>query len=370
MRILSPLPVISVLLLPFACVQDPEDIPPSFSDNPVFFASLQFGTETVNFTAGQNGYRLTPQYSIDDRGVGYFSAVFAASDCHPPCPLLEIGFYGKDLHVDPAVDVEAVASPGEKSYFLASTDENLEVTFELHPQPNTVGSSFWSIAGFNTLSSATQTLQLTTHPSEYIDVCFQSIANTGCSGFAHYCFHALASSVCTGKLQADKLLGDRVLVEAIVNGKPPYTYQWMNGATTPVILLPLDTGTERGVNVRVWDAHGCRIDISQTILMTQGVPQLCGGSPEFEFSVAAAPFDQFTTAIIRYRDAGGNLYSTAWGPQDDALFAVHSTEAFDPAPSGAPSKKVTIAMEALLYTEDASEMLRLHLSDAVIGLSY
>lgn len=362
-----------IFLLAFlvACVSDPQDIPPGMNNNPVFFSDLTVGQQTFRLTAGENGYAMRTEHYVDGEGVTRYIATLASETCQPsPCPSLEIEFFDNQVLAHPESGVAYTFLNGSKSFYSAEEDGLLDITWLLVQDGFGPSVSFWTTSG-DSMPLTSSEIHLTAKPHEFVDLCFHRFGNSDCNGFASYCFYSLASSPFIGLLKADKTYNDHLLVEMDLNqGNPPYTYNWMNGATTPFILVPLIEGEEFGVGVTVTDVTGSRIEVSQTIRIQGGIAEMCGGTPQFISTISKAPFTQFATAIVRFTDSNGMQYSSAFGTQANSLFDILSVADFANSPEGFATKQLELAINGILYSEDGSQSVQLETENTVMAVSY
>ena len=209
-----------------ACVNDPQNIPPTLYTNPVFYADLSVGQDMYHLAAGNDGYAMKTEHFVDDEGVTHYIARLASETCtQGGCPALEIEFFDHEHISKPESGVDYTFQPGVKEYYNAEQDGALDITFFLGPDINGTGVSFWTTEE-DTIPLTTNELQLTAQPDEFVDLCFHRFANGDCQGFASYCFHTLASSPFVGVLKADRTYGDYLIVELDLQGQAPFDYSW------------------------------------------------------------------------------------------------------------------------------------------------
>lgn len=363
--------LVNLCLLVFlvSCVDDPKDIPPGIQTNPVFFSDLTVGQETLRLTAGTEGYTMKTEHFIDDEGITHYVATLSSETCPQTCPALEIEFYDNQVISHPESGADFTFLQGVKDYYNADQDGTLDIRFFLVQDGSGTSISYWTTSG-DTMPLTSNEIHLTAQPDEFIDLCFHREGNGECDGFAQYCFTTLASSPFIGLLKAEKELSDHILVEMDLQGDAPFKYSWMNGATTPFILIPATEGEEINVGVTVTDATESNIEITQSILIQNGAAVMCGGTPQFVYSIGAAPFTQFSTVIVRYTDSNGMVYSTENGSQSGGLFELLNVTDFIQSPEGYQTKQLELSLSGTLYSNDGSQQIELSASNTVVAVSY
>jgi hypothetical protein len=352
-----------------ACVNDPQDIPPVLESKPVFFADLIVDHEPVTLTAGHDGYVLQTDHFTDGEGITHYISTFASESCaQEPCPVLEFEFFDNQIVSQPKSGVAFTFIEGLKDYFSAELDGELEISFFLGQNQFEPGLAYWT-TGTDTAQITTSDVQITVPPNEYFDLCFYRSGDTLCEGLASYCFHTLATSPFVGVLKADRMFGEYILIEMDLQGNEPYTYHWMNSSNTSFILVPAEDGVV-DVNVEVTDATQSRINVSQTIRISNGDAKMCGGSPLFVYSITKAPFAQFSSVALRYTDDMGRLLSTSFGPQPSSLFEITGVSEFGLSPEGKKTKLLTLTINGIFYSADQSVQIPFEAGDVVIAISY
>jgi hypothetical protein len=313
---------------------------------------------------------MKTDHYVDDEGVTHYLATLSSETCPDTrCPVFEIEFFDNQVISHPESGAEYTFQPGTKNYYSAEEDDILEITFSLTQDGFGPSVSFWTTEG-DSMPLTSSEVHLNAKPDEYIDLCFHRFGNNDCNGFAAYCFHTLASSPFIGLLKAEKAFGDYLLVEMDLQGDPPFTYEWMNGSTAPFILIPAQEGTEIGVGVVVTDATQSQIEINQTIIIQDGKAKMCGGSPRFVYSIADAPFTQFSTAVVRFTDENGMVYSSAHGGQISSLFEILSVSDYGDSPQGFETKELELAITTTLYSADGTQSISLNTENTVVAVSY
>ncbi len=359
-----------LLLCLSGCVREVQDIPPAIASNPVFFADMQLDQQSQRLTAGENGYTMHTAHFTDEQGVTHYLSTFSSDNCQQnSCPSLELEFFDNQVVSHPESGVDFTFQKGIKNYYSAAEDSNLEFKVGLVADGYVADVAYWT-TGMDTTPITSDDISMTATANGYVDFCFYRSGNTGCDKTASYCFHNLASTPFVGILKADRTFGEYILIEVdSYGGIGPYTYTWMNGATTPFILVPAADG-EIDVTVTATDAAQSQIDISQTIEISNGNAEMCGGSPHFMCTVDKAPFTQFSSVIVRYIDVHGKMFSTAYGAQTGKRFDILSVNDFGASPEGYATKQLSLSASGTLYTPDGSGHMTFTADPIVIAVSY
>lgn len=355
------------------CVRDPQDIPPAFTENPVFFVHYNTDGADRDIAAGIGDYVLNTQHATAANGVVQYTAIFVKENCTPPCgPSLEFGFWDYGAVVDAQSGAGLTFTPGEKEFYDRTADTRVHLEFSIQEGVSPLGSAFWAMSGNNL--DASQPVIVEAAPDDTVDVCFNSVSAVHPGGetcVASYCFHMQANAPCIGWLKAEKTIGNYVLIEPVMQGTAPYSYSWMNGSTAPFILLSIPNGESRGIRLTTRDAQDCSVSISRTIHMHEGRPELCPANPGFSYHLTQAVFDQFSTVEIIYTDADGQRYTSAHpGLPADAMFEIQKVEPFITSPEGFPTLRLTCRAECTLQRVDGEEQLGLTIEEMVIAVSY
>lgn len=356
-------------LLATSCVNDPQDLPLPLHYQPVFYAEMQLDQETLRLAAGEDGYSMHTEHYTDVEGVTRYISSLEPDTCQVlSCPVLEFEFFDNQISGHPESGVTHTFHAGFKDYYSVEREGDVEITFFLGQDIIEPGVAYWT-TGNDTTPVTTHELQFISRPNAYFDLCFHHNGVAGCSKPASYCFHSLASAPCIGVMKADRNFGEYIIIEMDVQGTPPYTYAWMNGANTSFILVPAQDG-EVDVQVLVTDATSSTIEVNQTIRIDNGNAEMCGGSPLFVYSIAREPFSQFSTAIVRYTGDDGKVFSSAYGDQTASTFEILEVSDFEDNPDGFKTKHIVLRMSGTLYTADGAESISFDGHEVSIAISY
>ena len=367
--------VICIGLLSFvSCVTDPQDIPPGITEDPAFFAEMTVNGESLTLQAGIDGMTLNVVHEATERGVKAYRSKLGRTDC-PLCgPSIEIVFYDNDFIGGPDAGVDLTFDAGNKAFFDNMVDEQVQVNMALQEAPANSDHAVWTNAAGSILSED-PSISFNAQPQEHIDLCYRVLGNAALgagSCVSSFCFHMLPSQPCIAWVKADRMINNLALVEVEVIGQPPFSFEWMNGATSPFILLPVYDAFATGVYLTVTDGNGCKTDIDQTLQLMNGLPTLCPGSPGFTVDVQQAAFSSFNTVEVIYTDEDGKRYRSSRGEQNlsESLFAIQSVVDYLDAPSGFPTKKIEALTLCTLYSEDGDGNVILETEMLSLAISY
>lgn len=336
-----------------SCVKDPQDIPPGFTGDPVFGMSALLDSQSIDLKAGEDLWTMVPVVTSEDSLVVY-KAVLSQNGCLDQCaPSWSFLFYQAGIQ-DPDAQAlfNATIHPGPKQ--LAPSDAELDsfaVTLNTHPGLFMSGYSYWEDLNQQT-NTFLNTFETVVGYQENINVCFQSLAYTGCQYRQCLSFDPATLVPCISSIEA-KLENPRyVSLSVRAEGTPPFQFQWYNESTSPSVVVPIqDTVAEIFAAVSVTDARGNRSDLIQSVRVSNGVVDAC----YFPIILSSTPVPHATDSRadrvgIVYQDEHGDIWTSDGGPQSpQAGLIIDSVTPYGYAPDQKPAYLVEARVQATLY---------------------
>jgi hypothetical protein len=362
------------VMLIVSCVKDPQDIPSGLTDDPVFGLSGVFGNQSINIDAGRDGWTVQPFTEQADSNIAY-STIFSLDKCIQDCaPSYRFKiFRAWPADADPAKgflqtivpgDIELVPSEEERAGF--------HISLSTHPGLFMSGYSYWEdLNGPVTfLDSYTSTLGY----NEKLNVCFESLAFTGCTYSQCIFFEPSTLIPCLAYIEAGLENFRYLRLTVRPQGTPPFTFDWSDGFHSSSILMPVqDSLSEVFASVTVTDANGNRTALNQTIRIQNGIVDACyfpielESQPIFDHS----PFLTGGKMEISYSDADGETWSSSAGIQDPGSYiSIAQVDNYGLSPLDQQTYKAVISLSVQLYNQSTGEARNLVLQNASIPFSH
>ena len=356
----SPYIIFLVLGLLASCVKDPQDIPGSSTDDEIFGIQGSFGNEILNIGAGTNQWTNLPVTEKADSLQTYIS-VFSLNGCLDNCPSSwRFTFYQALPGLnDEALDFDNTIRVGEKA-ILASEEERKEydVLLSTHPGLFMSGYSYWEDLN-GPASSFFDEYHTTIGYGEIMDICFQSMAYSGCLYKQCISFDPTTEVPCLGRIEP-KLENPRYLsLNLKPTGTGPFEVLWSNGATTFSRVIPLqDSVAEVYAQVTVTDALGNSSELAQTIRVQNGIVDACYFPIQLEshpkLDNASSLFEN--RVEIQYTDESGVLWSSSGVVQPaEAQFIINDKSEYGLSPSNEASYLVEMTADVVLFNQITGE---------------
>ncbi len=358
------------------CVKDPQDIPPELTADPVFGLAGSFGTQSIAIAAGMNNWTAQPVVKEGESNLVY-SSLFSLDGCLLNCsPSLEFRFYRGQPATNNTEDAfRQTIKTGPVPFVQSDLErDSFEITISTHPGLFMSGYSYWedlngpaatflaeyeSVIGFN----------------EILNVCFQSLAFTGCQYSQCISFDPSTLVPCIAHIEAE--LENNSYVHLKVRpekGTPPFQFQWADGSINSGIVLPLQ-GAESEVyaDVKVTDALGNFTELKQTVRIQNGMVDAC----YFPISLIsepvnnASPYFAAGKAEIIYTDDLGDEWRSTGGVQPaQSSLTITDIAYFGLSPMDQATYKTQLNVIVELYNMTSGESRKLVLQNAVIPLSH
>jgi hypothetical protein len=351
---------IILLGLMSACVKDPQDIPSGLQGDPVFGMQASFGGETILLEAGTDQWTMVPVVQQED-SLSVYTSVLSVDGCTDQCsPSWTFRFYQSlPPTSDPESDFSNTIHPGDKDFVLSAAEvDSFQILLTTHPALFMSGYSYWEdLIGQS--STFYHEFASTVGYEQNLNVCFQSLAYTGCQYTQCIYFDPATEVPCIVSIEP-KLESARYMSLSVrPQGTPPFQIQWFNEATSPSIVIPLqDSIAEIYAGVTVIDALGNRADLSQSIRLQDMVVDPC----YFPINLVSTPIENTTPPVtadkveISYWDEDGVEWNSASGIQPtEASVTIDAVNTYGVSPSGQPAYLVETRVKAQLFNTQTGE---------------
>ncbi len=366
------------LLIPclFAsCVKDPQDIPSSITEDPAFTISGTFGQEQIDIQAGTDGWTMQPLIEDGD-STNVYRAIFSKDGCLDACfPSLEFRFYSPLTgRTAGEADFHETIHAGEKEFVLSDEERNrYEILLQTHPGLFMSGYSLWDDLN-NPGSNLEAQYASTIRYGEDLNVCFQSVAFSGCQYSQCIYFDPSTLIPCIAYIVPAMESARYISLRAVPKGTPPFTYRWFNYDSSATILLPvLDSVAEVFAGVTITDALGNRSEISQIIRIQNMNVDPC----YFPITLSSIPVENnnavyFANNVeIIYRDIQGVEWNSLHGVQPvDAFLFINDVTYFDQFLGTLPAYKTDISFQVDLFNIVSGLSRPFSAQNAVIALAH
>jgi hypothetical protein len=363
------------ILILSGCVKDPQDIPSGLTSDPVFRFNGLLSTQPLNIEAGINGWTMQPIVADDDSLIVYKS-IFSKDGCLDDCvPSLEFRFYqAQSSSADPASDFSQTIHTGSKEFILSHEErDSFEITMNTHPGLFMSGFSYWEDLNVPATTYQAEYKDIFGY-GEFLNVCFQSLAFTGCQ--YTQCLYFNPSTLIACKASIQPILEDARTMSLIVKpeGTAPFQIEWFNGSTSQGIILPLqDSTTEVYASVTVTDALGNRTDLNQTIRLQNGIVDACYFPIFLNSTLISNGSNAFTADKVEiiYTDENGIKWSSTSGIQSSNSFiSISDVQYYDVSPMNQPAFKTELSLLVDLFNEMTGESKVLEGQEVSIALSH
>ncbi len=337
-----------------SCVKDPQDIPPGFTGDAVFGMSANLGSDSILINAGENGWTMQPMVVPHD-SLNTYTAVFSKGGCLDQCtPSWTFRFYQSlPLVSNVQTAFDKTIKVGDKEFVLADQErDSFTISLMTHPDLFMSGYSYWKDLNgpTNTFENEFETVL---GYQQTMNVCFQSLAYTGCQ--YTQCIYFDPATVVPCLLSIEPILENPsyMSLNLKAKGTPPFQVEWFNGSTSSSIVIPLQNSlAEIYASVTVTDALGNRSQLAQSIQMLNGNIDACYFpiSLTSESSVNTSTLIDADRVEISYRDADGVEWRSSAGVQPlQSNVTIDQINTYGLSPLGQPSYLVDMSVNAYLF---------------------
>jgi hypothetical protein len=360
-----------------ACVKDPQDIPEGgVIDDPAFRIEGSFDGKNVIIEAGNDNWTAFPSTISLDSSIVYTST-FSKFGCTQYCtPSWTFNFYQALPGTgNPNEDFLNTVHAGEINY--VPSDEELvayEIQVNTHDDLFYTGFSSWEDVN-NPMDSFGSVFNTVVAYGDSLDMCFHSYSlYLGCQYNQCISYDPATGIPCSGYIQTNKLTDGAIMLTVKPTGTAPFIIEWMNGETTPSVVVQYEPGNVAiYADVRVTDANGNSMQITQTVIIENGVIDACYFPIEVEsiISGSVSPEQLAGGMEIIYIDAEGNEWRSSAAPQPQESFVhIHDVEYFADAPNAEKAYKTSMDVRMRLTNKSTGESKLFEVEELVVPFSY
>jgi len=260
---------------------------------------------------------------------------------------------------DPVVAFSNTIQTGSKDFVLSDLEvDSFDISLTTHPGLFMSGYSYWEDLNGPT-TTFFHAFGSVVGYQENIDVCFQSLAYTGCQ--YTQCIHFDPTTLVPCLISIEPKLENPNYVSLSVRpqGTPPFQIEWFNESTSSTIVIPVqDSTAEIYASLNVTDALGNRSHLSQTIRVQDLAVDAC----YFPITLLSTPIENSSPAVvanraeISYRDEEGVLWSSSFGVQPgDSKMLIDQISAYGLSPDNLQTYLVDLSITAQLFNEITGE---------------
>lgn len=356
------------------CVNDPQDIPSGMTTDPVFKVDGLVGNQALNFKAGIDNWTAIPGISFIDSNLVYTS-IFSVDGCVTNCsPSLQFNFYRDIPFTNGGIsDFEQTIKPGPIEIIQPSYEsDSFNITLSTHPGLFMSGFSYWADSNTQGTGFMPQFESLLGN-QEHLNVCFHSLAYTGCNYEQCISFDPSTLVPCIARIEAGIESYSHVRLTVHPEGTAPFRFLWTNGDTTQNTLMPLQGNVyEIFAGVKVIDGNGNYAQLNQTIRIQNNIVDACF----FPISLISeqvnnlSPFINAGKIEIIYTDTNSVVWKSGNGIQPIASsVGIQNIEYYGLSPAQQQAYTIELKATVTLFNTSGDSMV-LVLDEATIPLSY
>ncbi len=275
---------------------------------------------------------------------------------------------------DPAIAFSNTIHAGPKEFILSDLEvDSFDISLTTHPGLFMSGYSFWEDLNGPTTTFFHEFGSVIGY-QENIDVCFQSLAYTGCQYTQCIHFDPTTLVPCLISIEPKLETPNYVSLSVRPEGTAPFQIEWFNEATSSSIVIPVqDSVAEIYAGVTVTDALGNRSQLSQTIRIQDFALDAC----YFPITLLSTPIENSSPNVvanrmeINYRDEDGSLWSSSFGAQPStSMIFIDQVTPYGLSPELQQAFLVDVRISALLFHEHSGESRLFQTQRVSIPLSH
>ncbi|MGB3080653.1 MAG: hypothetical protein WBB31_16345, partial [Saprospiraceae bacterium] len=263
---------------------------------------------------------------------------------------------------------------GSKDFVLSHKErDSFEITLNTQSGLFMSGYSYWENLN-GSVTTLNEQFQDVVGYGQFLNVCFQSLAFTGCQYNQCIYFNPSTLIPCLASIIAK--YEDSTTVSLTIkpeSGTPPFQVQWFDETNAPGILLHhAESKAEFFVNVLLTDALGNRSELHQTVRVQDSIVDAC----YFPISLVSTPVPNYSSLNLNdrveiiYTDENGIEWSSTSGIQPVTSYMnIGKVEYFGLSPANQPAYKTSLQLAVTLFNS-AGEGKLLEAQDMTIALSH
>jgi hypothetical protein len=263
---------------------------------------------------------------------------------------------------------------GEKSYVVSDVErDSFQVTLATHPGLFMSGYSYWEDLNQSSTTFFHE-FQTSVGYQENINVCFQSLAFTGCNYSQCVYFQPPTMVPCLAYIEPIFENPRYISLNLKIEGTPPFQIQWFNESTSSNLVIPVqDTIGDIYANVKITDGLGNRTELNQTIRFQNGIVDAC----YFPVTLRSIPVENTLPelfadrVVIAHLDEHGVFWRSSAGIQpSESKLIINQIRTYELSPFGQPAYVVDLTVQAHLYNELTGESKMFKTNRLSIALSH
>ncbi len=358
-----------------SCVKDPQDIPGGLIHDPAFGMQALLDGQLIMIDAGIDGWTMLPV--TDNTGeLTRYNAVLSQNGCISACtPAWHFRFYSRnDTLSTPGMTFLNSLYTGEKSWVSSSLErDSFYISLATHPGLFMNGFNYWQDNN-NSSTTFEHAYESTVGYQQDINVCFQSLAFTGCQYRQCITFDPATSVPCLTYIDAVLETPRHLVLYARPQGTGPFQIDWFNETIGSNVVIPIfDSSAVVYAGLKVTDARGNTTELTQTIRVRNGIVDAC----YFPISMSStliennAPHWFADKMEIAYIDPQGHVWRTIDGIQEqDASLSITEVIAYEQSLFPNKVYKVSLQAKVRLFNAESGQSRVLEITHLRLPLSH
>ena len=360
----------TVLFLSLGCKK--ELLPPSSGNDPVFFLSNSIDGNQSNIAAGNDGYYMFADFSMDDDSIYTFSGTLKEENCNNDCGSeirIEIRDFQKahnpanlfySLHKGSYVYQANNATPMENIYRLFVEDRSLgaaPIEYEWEFEDDMFQAIIKDVQ--NPVFNLIKTIGMGTGEDK---ARLNIVDAQGNESFTEHTRIPLRSwGYCKAGFNVTLLGNGKMELEAEFEGEEPFAVEWNTGDTTKTIEVD---AVDSYYSLRIISSNSCSNTFGRSLKIVNNDIQMATAEFGWNQNFNEDNVTRFTggrrlhfgTVRLIYKDSNGQIFSSDLESQSkEALFEIIDVEDYLPNEDGKATKKLTIKYDCDVWSESGQK---------------